>query len=1196
MKVSAPQFMSSSAPPADAPAPTLETPADPSVPPPPPEPPKQATWPQWFLGVDNALIVMALLFVFLMGSYAARNSDIFRHLATGQRLMKGTYSLGSDPFSYTGADRPWVNQSWLFDLMMYAVYSADNTGAVAVVLKAVVFAASFGVLLWFRRPGQAGWPWAVMILAGALAASGTANLRPVVFGTLFCSLLLLTVFQGDWSAARRNRTLLTVGGLCWLWGGFDSFAILAPVLLLAAAVGGAVQRAMTPTPAAPPPAPEGAPPVPEEQPELFTAPPPPKVLFLASAVALLGVILNPTFMIGVTKDPASAVAQLVPVELSFGSASVLAEDPEFQTLRYSLLTNSYWKSGGLGKNASSAGLAVLVLFGAGVLAVGVGRLPGGWLALWFVTLLLCFVNFRMVPLFAVAAVPLVCGLLNDVSARFRLGTTADGKTNAVLTASRLGRIVTVPAFLALLACTVPGWLQLQFSDPAFARRVEWRIAADEAAARGLLQIQQWREEDDLPSDARGFYLSPELGDYAAWFAPTERVSANTRFGFHAAELQDMVEARRAVLYPPRDEKTPPPPVAPVLDQNKAEYLVIGRPSVQISTPAVLTALFGLSGEPGGANARLRLDALWHLDGRTAVVGRVTHGTSRHARLSLDPARLAFAPQPGLPDGPLEMPLKQDAGWLSKLLLPPPVPAAFRDDGLTLFGLAEQTTRMEEQKWQAWQVGLQGAAGWWPSLRVYSDAELALPLLVHRAARQAVSQTPDDPLGYALLAEAHKSRFVPEYEPRESARQRLTGYARSVARLVPPEQATAQQRDGAAQFQRELFAAQLELGQYDLARDTVKEFRKIHSAAEAAEGGQPVPPLGVLWQSLGMSLDRFAPVYQQVMGQELAFGKDEFDFEGQAKKSGRNEPPSTAVLMKKLDDSVSAVVGRLNEEWDRGTRPLKPGQRAIVAWRRFGLLKAARDGIEAVQGQSPDAADVPPLDLTFALVTLELETGRVEQADFYLKKLDQELPANALDARAVLTRLRLWKLRLQGNFKEARALLDESQGGRFPRLTDREKQLAVNPGGMLALVGIAAPPFGAAELLPVFRPPANKGQEEVARLAAEFQKAHLNTHPILASGTPFRERLIAEAEYYYQRGILALLDGDVAAAGDCFRQALAPQGLRLDAVIALVQEMRGRGGEFFDLRQALFPSLYLLPHYLRLIDKYKDATPLTGGRS
>jgi hypothetical protein len=92
-----------------------------------------------------------------------------------------------------------------------------------------------------------------MILAGALAASGTANLRPVVFGTFFCSLLLLTLFQGDWSAARRNRTLLTVGGLCWLWGGFDPFALLGPILLLAVAVGGAIQWALTPAPADSPP-------------------------------------------------------------------------------------------------------------------------------------------------------------------------------------------------------------------------------------------------------------------------------------------------------------------------------------------------------------------------------------------------------------------------------------------------------------------------------------------------------------------------------------------------------------------------------------------------------------------------------------------------------------------------------------------------------------------------------------------------------------------------------------------------------------------------------------------------------------------------------------------------------------------------------------------------------------------------------
>jgi len=37
---------------------------------------------------------------FLMGSFVARNADLWRHLATGRLVAQFQYPLGADPFSY----------------------------------------------------------------------------------------------------------------------------------------------------------------------------------------------------------------------------------------------------------------------------------------------------------------------------------------------------------------------------------------------------------------------------------------------------------------------------------------------------------------------------------------------------------------------------------------------------------------------------------------------------------------------------------------------------------------------------------------------------------------------------------------------------------------------------------------------------------------------------------------------------------------------------------------------------------------------------------------------------------------------------------------------------------------------------------------------------------------------------------------
>src|SRR4029079_5795261 len=116
----------------------------------------------------------------LTATFVSRNSDQWLHFAAGRDLLSGKYSFGHDPYSSLAADRYWFNPSWLYDLFAYKLYSLDGTGKIAVLVKAIVFAAAIGLVMLIRKPGTPVWPWWLMALLAVLAAAPYLELRPAI--------------------------------------------------------------------------------------------------------------------------------------------------------------------------------------------------------------------------------------------------------------------------------------------------------------------------------------------------------------------------------------------------------------------------------------------------------------------------------------------------------------------------------------------------------------------------------------------------------------------------------------------------------------------------------------------------------------------------------------------------------------------------------------------------------------------------------------------------------------------------------------------------------------------------------------------------------------------------------------------------------------------------------------------------------
>ncbi len=142
---------------------------------------------RWGIRVDVLLSVLVVGFAFLAGSFVARNSDLWLHLATGRLLATGGYHFGTDPFAFTTAERYWANHAWLFDLAFYLGFGAIG-GAGLVAIKAAVVAMTAGVMLLTARGRGPVWISAGCVLLAVLAMSPRLLLQPTI-----ASLLLLAV-------------------------------------------------------------------------------------------------------------------------------------------------------------------------------------------------------------------------------------------------------------------------------------------------------------------------------------------------------------------------------------------------------------------------------------------------------------------------------------------------------------------------------------------------------------------------------------------------------------------------------------------------------------------------------------------------------------------------------------------------------------------------------------------------------------------------------------------------------------------------------------------------------------------------------------------------------------------------------------------------------------------------------------------
>jgi tetratricopeptide (TPR) repeat protein len=760
--------------------------------------------------LDALLIPVVIVLAFFLASFAARNSDVFLHLATGRALLNGSYTFGIDPFAFTTEGIRWVNHSWLYDVASYGLYSLGG-GPALVAVKAVLIAVLAGLMLSIRRSGQSLWIPAVCVSVALLAMGQRLLLHPSTLSCVFLgvTLWLLTrpaQMETSEPGSRRRpvlprprRSLWLLPAVFALWVNTDSWFVLGPVTVALYLVGEVLQGWFSPVS-------EGA-----DQ----KAPGEIRTLALVLLAGVAACLLNPHHV----------YAFRLPSQLSeSGAAALLHGDSYF---RYYFWSASDYYADELSRSA--VGFAYLVLLGLGLISFVVNiRGWRGWrILVWLAFAGLSLSHVRAVSFFAVVGGPIAALNFQDAVAR------AFGLAPRVSPGWRQwsvgGRLATIFLGLLLVALAWPGWLHATIARGDVAsRHVAWGIEQEPSLTKVSQQIHQWHQDGLLGKEDRGLNLTPDLAHYCAWFAPGTRSFLDNRIELFEAAAQDFKSAQEALRLDPEfsgNITTKLEPLTTVLRRHGINYLLLYTTDLNRFRDVFLQ----LENDPS------RQWTLVYRDGRTSIFAWADPeqkvAASRLPQAKVDEAHRAFGPssEPPLMARP---PSPQPPSWYDAFLHPRrPEPLAADEAAMELLIFQANQPRTQRQGLENWlatqAAGTAGSACTAPVLgepffRAYlTDAflyrthpnlygkltaprfrtdflamvntlldqeysrvpgSMASPLLAVRACRRALLDNPEDPDAWYRLQRAYGFLLEATREREWAARLPLLSSMRQVQRV------------------------------------------------------------------------------------------------------------------------------------------------------------------------------------------------------------------------------------------------------------------------------------------------------------------------------------------------------------------------------------------------------------------------------
>ena len=177
--------------------------------------------------LDNLLFVVCLLLAALISARVPVDTDMWWHLKAGEITIQTGIPVISDTMSYTKLGEPWINHSWLGQVILYGFYELFGYwGLEAFVVLLTVLCLTF---LWKQLTGL---PFikAVILLTGAVLVSLVLTPRPQLFTLFF---LALTGWYLDNYLKQDFKKAFWLPILFVLWSNLHAGATLGMIYLAA---------------------------------------------------------------------------------------------------------------------------------------------------------------------------------------------------------------------------------------------------------------------------------------------------------------------------------------------------------------------------------------------------------------------------------------------------------------------------------------------------------------------------------------------------------------------------------------------------------------------------------------------------------------------------------------------------------------------------------------------------------------------------------------------------------------------------------------------------------------------------------------------------------------------------------------------------------------------------------------------------
>jgi hypothetical protein len=154
----------------------------------------------------GAILLYSFAALLFIRAFYIVDPDVWWHLRTGQWILQHGAVPVTDPFSSYGADKPWIVYSWLFDVVMAAMFGRWGLAAVALYEIAVRVALTVALFHTLRGLLPGFWRSAALTAVAIFTMTRILGPRP----GMLTILLVIVVFDVLLSASRTGRTR-------WLW-------------------------------------------------------------------------------------------------------------------------------------------------------------------------------------------------------------------------------------------------------------------------------------------------------------------------------------------------------------------------------------------------------------------------------------------------------------------------------------------------------------------------------------------------------------------------------------------------------------------------------------------------------------------------------------------------------------------------------------------------------------------------------------------------------------------------------------------------------------------------------------------------------------------------------------------------------------------------------------------------------------------